>query len=119
MNAHAGMPFCGRFQFAIPATQPVFGRCWPRATALSGRGSFAFIVYGHAQPRLGKCSDSRPFCICAKSTKIFAERERTSISVSMEAFVCYAQKLKKRRSSYEKQQSFFIGSCADFLCCLW
>ena len=32
-NAHAGMPFCGVLQFAV------------QATALLGRGSFAFIGY--------------------------------------------------------------------------
>ena len=26
-----------------------------------GRGSFAFIVQGNAEPRLGKCNDLRPF----------------------------------------------------------
>ena len=35
---------------------------WLLTTALSGRGSFAFIVLRHAEPHLGKCNDSRLFC---------------------------------------------------------
>jgi len=47
----------------------------PRATALSGRGSFAFIVQGLAEPRLGKCNDSRPFLYsCKFLARFFAIR---------------------------------------------
>ena len=53
-DTHAGMPFFGVPQFAV------------QATALLGRGSFAFIVYRHAQPHFGKCNDLRLFCICTK-----------------------------------------------------
>jgi hypothetical protein len=59
-NAHAGMPFCGISRFVVPIFLLAL------ATALLGRGSFAFIVYRHAQPHLGKCNDSRPFFIHTK-----------------------------------------------------
>ena len=68
------MPFCGISRFAIPAFLPVLGRIDQGATALSGRGSFAFIEQGNAEPRLGKCNDSRLFCFSEINARIYAER---------------------------------------------
>ena len=51
----------------------------PRATALLGRGSFAFIVQGLAEPRLGKCNDSRLFCIHTKFWHSFLQNKANSV----------------------------------------
>ena len=71
------MPFCGISRFAVPVFQPVFGRDDQGATALLGRGSFAFIVQGNAEPRLGKCNDSRLFLYPCKFDEVHCGTRQT------------------------------------------
>ena len=63
MNAHAGMPFCGVSQFAVPASQLVFGRIDQGQQPFGGVGRLRLSFSGSLEPRLGKCNDSRPFFV--------------------------------------------------------
>lgn len=66
-NAHAGMPYCGVFQFALPASLPVFGRMAKgNSPYLWGVGRLCLSCRGSLEPRLDKCNDLRLFCFLTK-----------------------------------------------------
>ena len=62
-NAHAGIPFCGVFQFAIPTSRSVFGRIGQGQQPLWGVGRLRLSYKGCREPRFDKRDDSRLFCI--------------------------------------------------------
>ena len=67
-NAHADMPV---WRYVSVCCTDISAGLWSygqRATALSGRGSFAFIVQGCREPRLGKCNDLRPFFLYSQKS---------------------------------------------------
>ena len=68
-NAHAGMLYLRYVSVCCADSSVGLWSYGQRATALSGRGSFAFIVQGCREPRLGKCNDLRPFLYSQKSAK--------------------------------------------------
>lgn len=76
-----------------------------------GRGSFAFIVQGIAEPRLGKCNDSRPFCIHIKLGEVFAEWSELQKCNTMEA----AMAGKEYKKSTDEKKPENLGSVQDFL----
>ena len=61
MNAHADMPFCGMFQFAIPTNTSVFGHVGQGQQPLWGVGRLCLSFMGNAEPQGDKCNDSRLF----------------------------------------------------------
>ena len=69
MNAHAGMPFCGMFQFAVPTIQSVFDRMVRGQQPFGGVGRLRLSFRGSLEPRSDKCNDLRPFfCFLKKVT---------------------------------------------------
>ena len=87
MNAHAGMPFCGVFQFAMPTFQSVFGRIGQGQQPFRGVGRLRLSFSGCLEPRLGKCSDSRPFLYLYKFDENLCRAGANSRGVSMEIFM--------------------------------
>ena len=56
-NAHAGMLFCGISRFVVPVPN------WYGQQPFWGVGRLCLSVTGNAEPRLGKCGDSRLSCV--------------------------------------------------------
>ena len=81
------MPFCGVFQFAIPAFKSVFGRIDQGQQPFRGVGRLLLSNIGVREPQLGKCSDSRPFLYLYKFDENLCRAGADSIGVSMEIFM--------------------------------
>ena len=64
------MPFGGVSRFAMPTVKSVFGRIDQGQQPLWGVGRLCLSLRGSREPRLGKCNDSRLFCIHTKSVQI-------------------------------------------------
>ena len=77
-NAHAGMPFCGISRFVVLVS------CWCGQQPFWGVGRLCLSVTGNAEPRLGKCNDSRLFCILTKFGEVLCITERTPRKLTKE-----------------------------------
>ena len=62
-NAHADTPFRGVFQFAMPTIKVGLWSYDQGQQPLGGVGRLRLSFLGIAQPRFGKCNDSRLFCL--------------------------------------------------------
>ena len=98
MNAHAGMPFCGMFQFAVPTIQSAFGRMARGQQPFWGVGRLRLSFRGSLEPRSDKCNDLRPFFVFSKRSRFLAWQGRNSIGVYMEAVMAKENKKNPKES---------------------